>query len=618
MLGLFRKLLSRTARPPAAPPVRPTAPVAASRPAQRAMPAPVLKNAARPRPSSASAPASPPAPLPSRAPVSVVAPGTGAQVKIALADLVAGLPESVRHVVAAVPNQFVSIPVDQLLPQLGQGSVVLTVAELRVFSPDHFSALSGHDQTAVALPLVEILRQIPPAQYARRNQKRIEVPDEISALFSPTGKGLSLSKPAAPPTAAVRPQPTVTASAPPPAPVVQAPAPVSAPVLAPVQQAGKISMSPTALAALAAMNSPATAQAPAPNRPVVRMTPLPTTPAVNPLPRQTSPSSPAPVASGNGHGAVPHGTNGSNGNGNGNGSHHTNGNGATHSASKLSGETLSIPLAAVAPAWVQEVRAVLVTMDMDQARLLVPIELLEAAMKTGKVFFRWSELAAWIRPDLTDAPTGKLAETTLELPLKVIAPLFMARHRGAAQKKAAVDESIPDLFDGGNSSVQAQVPQRASVEPMTAPVRSITPASIVPTPAPVAPVTPGISLEQVIGPAAKRLAAREIIANTARLPALSGAILVMSDGLLVTNATPAAVKAETIAAFVPQMFGRMNQYTKELALGSLQHLTLGIEGGQWHFLKSGSLYLAVLGRPGETLPLNMLAQIAAELSSQSK
>ena len=370
-------------------------------------------------------------------------------------------------------------------------------------------------------------------------------------------------------------------------------------------------MSPQALAALAAMNAPATAQAPAPNKPVVRMTPAPTptTPVSTPLPRQVSP---AASTNGNGNGAAHLGTNGSNGNGNGHGAHHTNG--ASNGAPKLSGQTLAISLAALAPGWVQEVRAALAAMDLLQSQVLVPIELLEAAMKTGKVFFRWSDLASWIQPALAEAPTGKLAETTLELPLKVIAPLFMARHRSAAQKKAAVDESIPDLFEGGNASVQAQVPQRASVEPMTAPARSITPAA----PAPTAPVAPGISLEQVIGPAAKRLTAREIVANTARLPGLTGAILVMSDGLLVTNATPATVKAETIAAFVPQMFGRMNQYTKELTLGPLHHLTLGIEGGQWHFFKSGSLYLAVLGRPGETLPLNLLAQIAAELSSQSK
>ena len=617
MLGLFRKLLSRPVRPPAAPPARPTTSATPPRPVPRAIPVPVLKTTDR-------AVSPPPAPLPKpvrSAPApstDFTAPAPGAQVQIALADVVAGLPESIRHAVAAVPNQFISIPVDQLLPQLGQGSVALTVAELRVFAPDHFSSLSGQDQTAVALPLVEILRQIPPARYARRNQKRVEVPDEISALFSADGKGLSVSKPAAPaPTATVRPQPTVTATTPPPAPVapVAAPAPATpAPAPAPAQQAGKISMSPQALAALAAMNAPSTAQAPAPNKPVVRMTPAPTptTPVSTPLPRQTSPT---PSTNGNGSGAAhlgTNGSNGSNGNGNGNGAHSTNG--ASNGAPKLSGQTLAIPLAAVAPGWVQEVRAALAAVDLLQAQILVPIELLEAAMKTGKVFFRWSDLAGWIQPGPDEVPTGKLAETTLELPLKVIAPLFMARHRSAAQKKAAVDESIPDLFEGGNASVQAQVPQRASVEPMTAPARSITPAA----PAPAAPVAPGISLEQVIGPAAKRLTAREIVANTARLPGLTGAILVMSDGLLVTNATPAAVKAETIAAFVPQMFGRMNQYTKELSLGSLHHLTLGIEGGQWHFLKSGSLYLAVLGRPGETLPLNLLAQIAAELSSQSK
>jgi predicted regulator of Ras-like GTPase activity (Roadblock/LC7/MglB family) len=92
----------------------------------------------------------------------------------------------------------------------------------------------------------------------------------------------------------------------------------------------------------------------------------------------------------------------------------------------------------------------------------------------------------------------------------------------------------------------------------------------------------------------------------------------MSDGLLVTSHTPPAMRAETIAAFLPQMFGRMNQYTKELALGPLQQLTLGVESGQWNVFKGEAIYFAVLGKRGETLPLNLLAQVAAELSSQSK
>jgi predicted regulator of Ras-like GTPase activity (Roadblock/LC7/MglB family) len=92
----------------------------------------------------------------------------------------------------------------------------------------------------------------------------------------------------------------------------------------------------------------------------------------------------------------------------------------------------------------------------------------------------------------------------------------------------------------------------------------------------------------------------------------------MSDGLLVTSQTPPEMKTETIAAFLPQMFGRMNQYTKELALGGLEHLTLGVESGQWYVIKAPNIYFAVLGKRGETLPLNLLAQVAAELSSQSQ
>jgi hypothetical protein len=66
------------------------------------------------------------------------------------------------------------------------------------------------------------------------------------------------------------------------------------------------------------------------------------------------------------------------------------------------------------------------------------------------------------------------------------------------------------------------------------------------------------------------------------------------------------------------MFGRMNQYTKELTLGPLQQLTLGVESGQWSVFKGETIYFAVQSKSGESLPLNLLAQIAAELSSQSK
>jgi predicted regulator of Ras-like GTPase activity (Roadblock/LC7/MglB family) len=175
----------------------------------------------------------------------------------------------------------------------------------------------------------------------------------------------------------------------------------------------------------------------------------------------------------------------------------------------------------------------------------------------------------------------------------------------------------------------APAPLQMAVEDEIAPVFTPPTPKAAPAPAPVAPApvapapvaAPAVeepSLDSVIGAEGSRFGAKEIVANTSRLPGVGGALLAMSDGLLVTSSAPAAVKGETIAAFLPQMFGRMNQYTKELALGPLQQLTLGIESGQWHVVKCPNIYFAVLGKRGESLPLNLLAQVAAELSNQSK
>jgi predicted regulator of Ras-like GTPase activity (Roadblock/LC7/MglB family) len=315
--------------------------------------------------------------------------------------------------------------------------------------------------------------------------------------------------------------------------------------------------------------------------------------------------------------------------------------------SSLKGE-LVIPLGLVAAGWVDEVRAQLQEIDLKQAHIHAPLEVIEPAMKSGKVILSLNEVAAWIRPALPIPPTPKVGEMPVELPLKILAPLFMAHARSNSQKRAAVDETIPDLFGDSNGkangSLQSQLPSSAPAAspaparatPAAVPATAIprfAPAAAAPAPAPkapapaprpapaapaAAPVAPEIGIETVIGPSHKRHSAKEIVSNASRLPGVSASLLAMSDGLLVTSQAPASVKAETIAAFVPQMFGRMNQYTKELALGPLEQLTLTVESGVWHVIKSPNIYFAVLGKRGEPLPLNLLAQVAAELSSQSK
>ncbi len=597
MLGLFKKILSRSEAPQPAPPARPAP--AARPPLPPPRPRVV---AAAPVPTVGAGAIQLQWPLNQR-PIESLAPvSANGTVRVALAAIAATLPQAISHKVPANPDQFVTIPVDKVLPQLQYGQVVMTAAELRECSPEYFAALAGHDDLPITLPLGDIIKQLTPDKFARRQQRRVEVPREVGPIFAANGQGLSIAKPAPAPAApaapAYRAQPTVTStsaqSAPAPAPASVAPA-----------SASKISMSPQALASLKAAASaptaprPAVAPAPAPTAaPVRATTPAPTTPASAPPPKKIFPLAAKPV----GH--------------------------------------LAVPLASVCPEWPQEVRTQLTDVDVDQHQIFVPLELLEPAMKSGRVLFTWEEVASWLKPLLANPPTPKVGEMAVELPLKVIAPLFMGSQRVATQKRVDVDETIPDIFNGGTAPASgsgqgASVPQNAPAPRVPAPAARPEPVPSIavpvvpavpatrmasapaPTPAP-APANSEVAVEQVIGNIGSRLGAKEIVSNAAKLPGVSGTLLALSDGLLVTSNTPPAIKAETIAAFLPQMFGRMNQYTKELALGPLQQLTLGVEDGQWHVVKCPNIYFAVLGKHGDTLPLNLLAQIAAELSSQSK
>ena len=604
MLGLFKRMLSKPELASEAP---------AAKPAPLARPSPVARPAAPAPVTPKSVPLQPPRPRVARPPA------TDTHVQVALASIASSLPESLSHKVPSNPDQYIAIPIDRVLPQLGEGQVVITAAELRECSPEHFAALAGHDNLSVTLPLAEIVKQLSPAHFARREQQTTEVPDEVAPVFAQGNSGLPAARAVTPKGATVaRPQPTVTTNLTPATTATPGTPPSPAPE-------NKIAMSPQALAALNGRGTPPIAT---PTRAATVFAKPASTLAG---PRATvlnKPGIPGPKK--------------------------------PASPAKLTGE-LVVPLASVCEEWATEVRTQLGEIDVTNSQIFVPFEQLEPAMKSGKVLFSWQEVAAWIKPPLPIPPTAKVGEMAVELPLKVIAPLFMSHHRGSTQKKVSVDTAIPDLFESVNSDglPPAQVPQLppapvapvAVVEPVSTPApvapvpKVVIPVPVVQTPvaqapivqapapvrvtapsvapeakpvtAPPAPAQQSVSLEQVIGAAASRLSAKEIVANAARLPGADGALLALGDGLLVTSQTAPQIKAETIAAFLPQMFGRMNQYTKELALGPLEYLALGVEGGHWHIVKCPNIYFAVLGKRGETLPLNLLAQVAAELSSQS-
>jgi predicted regulator of Ras-like GTPase activity (Roadblock/LC7/MglB family) len=605
MLGLFKKMLSKSESVPATPFAKatPAAPTPASKQtdaAPRVNPVPVRALPATPRPVS-------PLPRPAVAHVPARLPaGASSHVQVALAAIASALPESISHKVPASPEQFVSIPVDKVLPQLAHGMVIMTVAELLECSAESFAALSGNDDLQVTLPLGDIVKQLSPEHFTRRAQKRVEIPEEVSSVFAAGTSGVTISK-AVPVAPGSRLQPTGTAPV-----VAKSSAPAPAPIPAASNPPAKISMSAQAMAALGAKPTAVPTVEPTSQKRTVQPAEIPVpSRATNPPTAQPRIAQPAPA------GKKP-----------------------TFGTPKISGD-LTVPLGFVCNDWADEVRAQLSGVVVAEAQIQVPLELLQPAMQSGRVLFSWQQVASWIRPALQIPPTQKVGEMAVEFPLKVVAPLFMAHHRAATQKRVAVDSSIPDLFGGGaNEGAQAQVtqpspssgatkkefapavvPRREATLPVSpAPVAKTSGSPIAsPRPAPAQPPPKdSVPLEQVIGEAGKRLSAKEIVANTAKLPGVTGVLLAMSDGLLVTSQTSAQVRAETIAAFLPQMFGRMNQYTKELTLGPLQQLTLGVESGQWSVFKGETIYFAVQSKSGESLPLNLLAQIAAELSSQSK
>jgi len=99
---------------------------------------------------------------------------------------------------------------------------------------------------------------------------------------------------------------------------------------------------------------------------------------------------------------------------------------------------------------------------------------------------------------------------------------------------------------------------------------------------------------------------------------VDGALIALPDGLLVASHIPSSMNADTIAAFLPQIFAKVSQCTRELRLGELNNLNFTVGNIPWKIFRVGSIYFAAFGRPGEAMPTGQLAGIAAELDRKAK
>jgi predicted regulator of Ras-like GTPase activity (Roadblock/LC7/MglB family) len=119
-------------------------------------------------------------------------------------------------------------------------------------------------------------------------------------------------------------------------------------------------------------------------------------------------------------------------------------------------------------------------------------------------------------------------------------------------------------------------------------------------------------------PGRKNWSPAEVVQKTSGLPGVVGALMAMQDGLLVAGHLPPGLNGEAIAAFLPQMFSRMMQYSKELKFGESNHLTVIINDVPLKIYKVGGVFFAAVGRAEEPLPDAHLNLVAAHLSPPNK
>jgi predicted regulator of Ras-like GTPase activity (Roadblock/LC7/MglB family) len=530
-------------------------------------------------------------------PISTPAPARAAnpdELELPLQPILASLPLDLRAKVVQAPlaGAVVAVSVEKVLSQLANGAVKITFGELRTAVPNFFVNSGGQfDARPVTLPLNEILTRLNPTLLSRRAaQKQVEVAEDIAGPFAGRGQGITFT--------ATPLKDTTPAS----------PAPSQAP------PSSSTSFTPRWISPAAKNATPTNGSGNgngkngngghAPSAPILPSAARPVFSAAS-LHPNAPPATPPPAA------AVPE-------------------------ELQL---TLSAPIAALSENWPDAVKLEIVRSDLSRSQIEVPLNLLEPGLKRGRITFTWKNLRAFIRPAAPALPANENLE--VELPLKVITPLFFARQKTAAksQPKLSVSREIPDLFFG---FPQPHAPSQSAPQPSTPETQFRMQSKSAETPVPevsrlVSSLTPkpvdtnfysAVNAAETAKPdgieykkpqsagtdfTSRQMTPKDVVTSAMAMPGVAGVVIALPDGLRVANQVPADLNADTLAAFLPQIFERVSQSTKELRMGALNNVSFTVGNIPWKIFRVNAVYFAAFGRAGESLPTAQLAQLAAQL-----
>lgn len=515
------------------------------------------------------------------------------------------------------PDVMLSVPLDHVLAHLSLGAIKVSFGQLRAAAPGIFSGEGDRDHIQIALPLNEILARINPRMLARRaNQKRVEIPDDITSPFDNRGRGLALGSAKSPtplPSRPATPAEILTAK------LHGSPSESPATEFQSVNSPAKPSAFAAGTPALEPAGAPIAfrgfAPSPAPSPKVTSPVAPPTRPAV-PASRGAG-DSPLPAASRElinfAHPVPP--------------------------PTEAAGETfLAVQLAMLAESWPEMLRQEIAQLNLNSAQVALPAGVVEPALRRGKIAFTWKMLRSWIRPAPLPAVSAH-DNLMLDLPLKIVAPLFL-QQRGAVKKRrqVLVDESIPNLFFGfpQPASPPAEIPG-SSPAPHAVPAPAQR-ASVPAAPAAPAPQTADsnfyvwddvadtarVEETETRPPVAQtdflsRYATpNDVVARAAALDGVAGALVALPDGLMVASKLPPDQNGDTLAAFVPQIYGKVSQCTKELRMGALNNLSFTVGNIPWKVFRVNAIFFAAFGRAGQPMPTLHLAALAAQLDRKKQ
>ncbi len=518
-------------------------------------------------------------------------------VTLSLDEIVPGLTHEFQSLFEVRDNAEVSFPLQAILPQLSTGRIRISFGDLRNACPNgSCNAGPEHDAKLVDLPLAKILSRVNPAFLPRKTQRAaMNVPDDVTGLFGTLGE----------------PHPSV-------APATRTPQPV-APVKPP--SAAAPSMPPPALpkqngnrkAAITAAdlgNIPSlfNFQKPAAEEEVPAVIqPAALEPEVNPAPAAVpvledipkikfnlSPPAPAPVAVDPVATVIPRASAAAP-------------EPAAAAPASQDDNVILLPVAQVQNDWSDSVQDEIKQYDLGDSHFSLPYGEVDLAMRKGKIVFPWKTLRSWITPAGSAPKSTACDNEEMTLPLKMVAPLFLKqRQPRSKQRKVSIEEEIPDLFSGGPGD-----------EPEAAPAKPVAAAPAPAAPKATAPAAPAPARNGAAMPKISASNPAELVKRTAGMPGVTGSLVAMNDGLLVASELPKPLIGETVAAFLPQIFGRLTQFSTELKLGDLTSVMLVMDNSPWIIFRTGKVYFAVVGKAGEALPLSQLTAIVADIKRQN-